>query len=165
MIAGIDLSSHAIDVVLIAEDTNQAEHHRVRLDTRRGDATERIRRMRDLMPARGAWPDLGVTLIAIERPIALHSSVPLMVYGALLQLLPADTPLLELRADDWRPECGIPARKPRDAESDWHKKRAVEFAREQWTDCPTIDHNAAEAFAIAWAAREIDLRREVMPAA
>jgi hypothetical protein len=158
LIGGIDLSSKAIDVVLLDEDTNRAEHYRVRLDTQRGDATERIRRLRDLMPARGAWSDLGITMVALERPIAIHSSVPLMVYGALLQVLPSAIPLLELRSDDWRTECGIAIRKPRDAGSDWHKREALRFAREQWLDCPPIDHDAADAFCIAWAAREIDLR-------
>lgn len=161
-IAGIDLSSRAIHVAVIAEDTNEASVHVVRLDAQRGDATTRIRRMRDLMPARGAYHDLGVTLIALERPIALHSNVPLMVYGALLQLLPADMPLLELRADDWRRECLLPLR---GAKSDL-KAASKRLARDLWADPPELmDDNVAESFLIAWAAREIDVRVAVMPAA
>lgn len=162
MIAGIDISTRAIHVCTIPEDTNQAELHVVRLDTERGDTVDRIRRLRDRMPARGAWYDTGCTLVAIEKPF--HRGVAnvapmLMVYGALLQLFPDDLPLLPLRSDDWRAECGIPIRKPRDAGSDWHKKQAVAFAREQWRDAPVFDDNGADAFCIAWAAREIDLRR------
>lgn len=162
MIAGIDLSTRAIHIVSLPEDTNAAELHVVRLDTERGDALERVRRLRDRMPARAAWRDAGCTLIAVEQPF--HRGVAnvapmLMVYGALLQLFPADVPLLPLRSDDWRKECGIPIRKPRDAGSDWHKRRAVEFAREQWRDAPPVDDNAADAFCIAWAAREVDVRR------
>jgi hypothetical protein len=162
MIAGCDISTRAVHIVSLPEDTNDAELHVVRLDTERGDQLARIRRLRDRMPARTAWRDAGCTLIAVEKPFHRSPGIAAMmaVYGALLQLFPADMPLLELRSDDWRAECGIPIRKPRDADGDWHKRRALEFARELWTpEPPTIDHDGAEAFAIAWAAREIDLRR------
>jgi hypothetical protein len=162
-VVGIDLSSKAIDLVTIPEDTNDAEHFRVRIDIPAGaNATARARRLRDRMPARGAWADAGVTLLAIELPFSrTPNPAILIVYGGLLQLVPAELPLLELRSDDWRPHCLIPIRKPRDADSDWHKRQALAFAREQWTSPPaTLDHNAAEAFCVAYAAREIDLSVE-----
>lgn len=168
MIAGLDISTRAVHIVSLPEDTNEGVLHVVRVDTQRGDATERIRRLRDRMPGRAAWRDDGCTLIAIEKPFHRSPGIAAMmaVYGALLQLFPADLPLLELRSDDWRRECGIPIRKPRDAGSDFHKRRAVQFAREQWLNPPPLDHDAAEAFCVAYAAREIDLRaEEVMPAA
>jgi hypothetical protein len=163
LIAGLDISTRAIHIVSLPEDTNHAQLHVVRVDTTRGDPIERIRRLRDRMPARSAWADSGCSLIAIERPYFDGPSLGLMmaVYGALLQLLPADLPLLELRSDDWRRECGIPIRKPREAPKDWHKRRALEFAREQkaWRDAPPFDHDGApEAFCVAYGAREIDLR-------
>jgi len=161
VIVGIDLSSRAIHVVELPEDTNEAHLHVVRLDTERGNAIDRVRRIRDRMPTRGAYKANGCTLIAIEEPFARSPGIaPMMaVYGALLQCLPADVPLLELRADDWRRECGIPVRKPRDAGSDFHKRAAVAFARRLWIDPPVFDDNGADAFCIAWAAREIDVRR------
>ncbi len=163
MIAGLDISTRAVHVVSLAEDTNHADLHVVRVDIDRGDATTRLRRLRDKMPARTAWRDAGCTLIAIEKPYFRGPGIaPMMaVYGAILQLVPPDLPLLELRSDDWRHECGIPIRKPRDAGGDWHKQQAVSFAREQWTNAPdALDHDTAEAFAIAYAARQLDLRRE-----
>jgi hypothetical protein len=161
VIAGLDISTRAIHVCELPEDTNAATLHVVRLDTERGDALTRVRRLRDRMPARAAWKDAGCTMIAIEQPFSTGPGIaPMMaVYGALLQLFPVDLPLVQLRADDWRAECGIPIRKPRDAGSDWHKRRAVELARELWTDPPVFDDNGAEAFLIAWAAREMDIRR------
>jgi hypothetical protein len=162
VIAGIDLSSHALHICTLDDDTNHATVHVVRLDLQRGDAQTRIRRMRDLMPARTSWADAGVTLIAIERPIAIHSSVPLMVYGALLQLIPPDMPLLELRADDWRRECLLPIR----GEKSKLKKASIDYARAVWTNAPpTFDDNVAESVCIAWAAREIDIRRQEEAAA
>lgn len=152
---GIDLSSCALHLATLAEDTNEAHVHVVRLDLQRGDAETRIRRMRDLMPTRAAYRDAGVTLIAIERPIAVHSSVPLMVYGALLQLIPPDLPLLNLRADDWRRECSLPIR----GERAKLKRASVDYARAIWENPPAVfDDNVAEAVCIAWAAREIDIR-------
>jgi len=161
VIAGLDISTRAIHIVSLPEDDNHAQLHVVRVDTERGDATDRIRRLRDRMPARGAWRDAGCTLIAIEKPFSRGPGIaPMMaVYGALLQLFPPDLPLLELRSDDWRRECAIPIRKPRDAGSDFHKRAAVAFARQQWPDAPPLDNNAADAFCIAYAARELDLRR------
>lgn len=159
-VVGIDLSSRALHLVTLAEDTNDAVAHVVRLDATRGDAVERIRRMRNRMPARGVYRDLGVTLIAIEKPFhmtASRSAIPSMVYGALLQLIPPDLPLLELRADDWRKECALPRR---GARSDL-KKASVRFARQIWDACPhALDDDTADAFCIAFAAREIHLRAE-----
>lgn len=156
MIVGCDISTRAIHIVGLAEDTNHAELHVVRFDAQRGDITERVRRMRDLMPARTAWRDAGATLIAVERPYAHNAATlaPMMLaYGGLLQLLPVDVPLLELGAPSWRKECGLPQR------GDDRKPAAIRFAREVWLDAPTaIDDNAADAFCIAYAAREIDLR-------
>lgn len=155
MIGGIDLSSRALHICVLDEDTNEAKVHVVRLDLERGGATTRIRRMRDLMPARKAWDDNGVTLIALERPIAVHSNVPLMVYGALLQLIPPDMPVLELRANDWRRECSLPTRGDRTK----LKNAAKAFARQCWANAPVaIDDDVADAFCIAWAARELDIR-------
>jgi hypothetical protein len=156
MIAGLDISTRAIHIVELPEDSNNATLHVVRIDTQRGAWLERVRRLRDQMPARTAWRDAGCTLIAIERPYSHHAATlaPMMaVYGALLQLFPADLPLLELSAPEWRKECSLPQR------GDDVKPAAVRFARQCWTGQPhAMDDNAADAFAIAWAAREIDLR-------
>lgn len=158
MIAGLDISTRAVHIVSLPEDSNDALLHVVRVDTQRGLAIDRIRRLRDKMPARTAWRDAGCTLIAIERPYSLHAATlaPMMaVYGALLQLFPSDLPLLELSASDWRKECALPQR---GADV---KPAAVRFARQCWTNQPAaIDEDTADAFCISFAAREIDLRRE-----
>lgn len=161
---GIDLSTKAIDIVTLNEDDNYADHFRVRIDLPSGaTTTERARRLRDRMPARTAWLDAGVTLLAIEEPFFAGSPMGLapllVVYGGLLQLLPAALPLLELRADDWRKECGLAIRKRKNLPDDQLKRASVAFAREQWKNPPAaLDHNAAEAFCAAYAAREIDIR-------
>jgi hypothetical protein len=157
VIAGCDISTRAIHIVSLPEDTNDADLRVVRLDAQRGGQLDRVRRMRDLMPGRGAWRDAGVTLIAVERPYShiAETLAPMMLaYGGLMQLLPVDVPLLELSASTWRAELGLPQR------GDDRKPAAIRFAREHWRDAPAaIDDDVADAFCIAYAAREIDLRR------
>ena len=158
MIAGLDISTRAVHVISLPEDDNAAELYVCRLDTERGGGyIDRVRRLRDRMPARGAWRDAGITLIAIERPYSHHAGTlaPMMLaYGAVLQVLPPDVPLLELSPPEWRKECGLPQR------GGDVKPAAIRFAREQWLGAPVaIDDNVADAFGVAYAAREIDIRR------
>lgn len=157
MIAGIDLSTRAVHICSLPEDTNEAQLHVVRLDTERGDQVTRVRRLRDRMPARSAWADAGITLIAIERPYSHHAATlaPMMlVYGGILQLLPADVPIFELSPPEWRKECGLPQR------GEQVKPAAIQFARDLWPSAPqALDDNVADSFCVAWAAREIDIRR------
>lgn len=159
MIAGIDLSTRAVHVCSLPEDSNRAELHVVRLDTERGDYVTRVRRLRDRMPARSAWADAGITLIAIERPyshIAATLAPMMLAYGGILQLLPPDVPILELSPPEWRKECGLPQR------GDQVKPAAIQFARDLWTSAPSaLDDNVADAFCVAWSAREIWMRQEI----
>ena len=157
MIAGVDYSTTAIDVILLDEDTNHATHHRRRLDTGPGNAQDRLRRVRDAMPSRGAWRDSGVTVIGIEEPFAYGTmkSLPamLMVLGAIIATLPPELPLALLRADDWRKACGLRIRGQRDE----LKREAIRFATSRWSNPPLrVDDNIADAFGVAWAARELE---------
>lgn len=152
--AGFDLSTLAIDVVLLDEDTDGARHIRRRLDTGPGDAKVRIRRIRDAMPPRASWADLGVIAAAIEEPFSRASmggQVPiLMALGGVLQTIPVNLPVALLRADDWRKECGLPIRGPREK----LKAASVDFAATHWANRPqALDDNQADAFGLAWAAR------------
>lgn len=106
--AGIDFSTNAIDVVRLNEDDDQAIWDRIRLaEPPQVDAFGRARRVRDLMPARGAWADHGVVMFAIEKPMtrSFTSCATLMrIQGAVLACLPADIPVLELPPVEWKRE-------------------------------------------------------------
>lgn len=162
LIAGIDFSSMAIDTVLLDEDTNDAVHHRRQLDVGHAKLHDRVRRVRDALPTRGAWKDSGVLVVAIEEPFnhSPNGLTPLLLtLGAILGTLPRDIPLALLRADDWRRQCGLPTRAPGGRPE--HKQNAIAFARRQWDNPPIrLDDNAADAFCIAWAARELHRARE-----
>ena len=152
--AGIDYSSYAIDLVLLDEDTNRATHIRRRLDTAPGDATARIRRIRDALPPRANWADTAAA-IGIEKPMSRTgrgADTMQFALGAILACIPTTTNLALIRADDWRRTCGLPVRAAREQ----HKRNAIDFAARMWTNRPaTIDDNAADAFAIAWATRHL----------
>jgi len=57
-----------------------------------------------------------------------------------------------LRADDWRRELELPIRGPREK----LKAAAVHFAASHWANHPqAIDDNQADAFCLAWVARQL----------
>jgi hypothetical protein len=156
VIVGIDFSTFAVDIVLLEEDSNHARHLRRRLDLGPGKAIDRTRRVRDAMPARGAWRDAGVTAIGIEEPFSratMGGQVPLLItLGAIVATLPRDLPLALLRADDWRKACGLPIRGQRDQ----LKQASIGFAERAWAKPPLpLDDNVADAFGIAWATRHL----------
>lgn len=152
LIAGIDFSTFALDVALLDEDADTAQHQRIPLDYQPGGGLARIRRIRDVMPARGRWHDT-VTAAGVELPYARKGG-DILAYalGAILACLPADLDLRLIRSDDWRRGCQLPLRQPR---AD-HKRSSLDFAATHWIDPPPLlDDNAADAFCIAWATREL----------
>src|SRR5437879_6596784 len=81
----------------------------------------------------------GVTGAAIEEPfgagVAKGTMPLLVVMGAIVACLPRGITLALLRSDDWRRECGLPLRVPREQ----HKRNSVAFALEHWTDAGRVD--------------------------
>lgn len=151
LVAGIDCSTLAIDLVTIDVDTQQAVHIRRRLDTAPGASLARTRRVRDAMPPRQAWIDAGVVLVAIEEPYSrstMGGQVPLhRVIGAILAVLPTTIAVELVRSDDWRRTSGLPTRGKREV----LKAAAVEYARANWSPEPPVrlDDNTADAYCIA----------------
>lgn len=153
--AGIDYSSTAIDVVRLELDSDAARWDRILLDsTGKLETIDRARRIRDLLPSRRAWADDGVVCIGIELSMTrmFSSAVSLSrVQGAILACLPppgADPPVLYLPAYEWKKAFGL---------SGNANKRGVRAAvLERWPNLPTnCGQDALDAYAIAWAAREI----------
>ena len=106
LIVGLDFSTHAIDMVALELDTDQATWHRRRLDDHPGlDAYERCRRVRDAMPARGHWKDAGVVAVAMEEPFS-RSLREARAYGrlegALLATLPPGLRVIRFHPTTWK---------------------------------------------------------------
>lgn len=102
-IAGIDLSSRAVDVVLLEDDGDRATWHRFEL----AGATpfERARSLRRVFPTRSWWEENGVWLLGIEDP---HSRFPHvakalgMATGGVAALLPSDLTVIQTKPNEWQ---------------------------------------------------------------
>lgn len=101
--AGIDYDSSGVFVALVDEESGElAGVGTYDLACGPGDALERVRRLRDLMPARASWRDSGVLAIGIESTFsqAFKATAALArVQGAIIACLPRELLLLDLTAN------------------------------------------------------------------
>jgi hypothetical protein len=107
-VAGIDLSSFFVDVVLVDQDTGRVDWHRYPLGSD-GDAFDRARQVRLVMPGPTSelWDD--VLAIGIEDPAGRHGVIPLVrVQGAILACLPAATLVNAYKPARWKFLAGMP---------------------------------------------------------
>lgn len=152
-VLGIDVSSHAIDMVLLDEDSNQAQWTRHELKGK--TAFDRLRDIPLRMPKWGWYEDHGIYLIAIEAPYGRAQAGTLAklsrVFGAVVACLPrALDPVWEVPPHDWRRELGVPGNAPKTVCA----ARCIELgAYPEWAD-----QNAFDAFAVARYAREVNRR-------
>lgn len=105
-VCGIDLSSFAVDMVLVDLEHGGIEWQRFVLEGT--DAWERTRRVRDCLPARTdiVWDD--VLAIGIEQPAGHHGVIPLVrVQGAILATLPPTTLMQPYTPARWRVLSGL----------------------------------------------------------
>lgn len=113
-IGGIDFSTRAIDVVLVDEDTCDAEWHRFDVTEDpltgevSGDAFERARRVRHTLPRTTWWEDKGVLAIGLEQPRGNYGTTPLFrMQGAILACLPTRLLVTPWNPSSWRHEVGL----------------------------------------------------------
>jgi Holliday junction resolvasome RuvABC endonuclease subunit len=157
-VAGIDFSTNAVDVVLLALDDNTAVWHHVDLTTGPGDALERCRRIRDLMPTRGRWEDAGIIAVGIEQPLHQKGRTTVAslfrVQGAIIACLPTRVLVDPLPPTVWKTAIGLPGNALKAAVRAW--------ALAHWTDPPDpVTQDACDAYAIATATRARIERQEV----
>jgi len=106
-VAGIDLSSFFVDVVLVDQETGRVDWHRFPLGSD-GDAFDRARQVRVVMPGPTSelWDD--VLAIGIEDPAGRHGVIPLVrVQGAILACLPTATLVHAYRPARWKFLAGL----------------------------------------------------------
>jgi hypothetical protein len=103
LVAGIDYSTHAIDVVLIDEDTLKPEWHRWQLDG--SDALERTRSVRTHFSP-GTTFDSCIA-IGIEDPRGFNAGALYRVQGAVLMKLPPLTLVEKWDPKKWRKAVGL----------------------------------------------------------
>lgn len=147
LVAGIDYDSNAVYTVAIAEDDGAfAMANKVDLACGPGDAFDRARRARDLLPARTRWEDAGVVALGIEETFshAFKAAVALArVEGAILACLPRDLVVLPLAAahhGGWK-ELTV-------GKTNASKAEVIEWALANGAP-PRLEHDFYDAFAIA----------------
>lgn len=149
-VLGIDLSSHAIDLVLLDEETDQATWDHI--PVRGATFFERLRQVPARMPKWGWYEDHGIYLIAIETPKTrfMPSAAALFpIYGAVIACLPRRLEVWDVHPKTWRHGLGLSgsATKAQIAE------RAVALgARPEWAQ------DAFDAYSIAYYARNANQR-------
>lgn len=105
MIAGIDYSTRAIDVVLLDEDTDAATWNRYKLHGQ--DAFERARDVRRAMHYFAPlWDD--VLAFGIEDPRGYGAGSLYRVQGAILTKIPRRTLVYPWVPSAWRKAVGLP---------------------------------------------------------
>lgn len=141
-VVGIDLSTRAIDLVLLDENANEATHRRIELA---GDsAFERCRDIRDKMPA-ASWYD-QVYLIAIERPFSQsRNDTVRLAQGAILATLPRHTPVWEVAPQTWKAHLKFKGR----GKPGW-----ADFPFTPSADAGVWPQDALDALAVALYARD-----------
>lgn len=149
MIAGIDVSTKQIAVVLLDDDTDEARSYTVELGP---DLWEACKYMWENFPPlklRGTW------LVGIEDPMGRHNMGTAkklgMVTGAVLSSLPLAVTVLPMPPTEWKREtCGVPMAK---------KDEVAAWVGRTWTNIPAlVTQDELDAYAIAYAARAVNAR-------
>lgn len=101
-VAGIDLSTRNIDIVLLHED-HQAERYTFPLE---GElAFDRCRQVRRVLPRASWWETHGIYLIGIEKPMGRHTvaiASLMRVQGAIVARLPETITIVETPVTEWK---------------------------------------------------------------
>lgn len=158
-VLGIDLSTKALDLVLLDEDDAGARWDRLPLP-RTPSRLELARAVADAVPGPSWFEHHGVYLIAVEEPMGRNRQAIAAlncVLGAFGASLPHELPRWTLRPAEWKIALGLPGTLSTTRGSERVQAWALEHGAErEWP----ID--ACVALAVAWVAREINARAVAM---
>jgi hypothetical protein len=147
-LAGIDYSTHAVDVVLLDEDTGQATWHRTEL--KGADAFDRARRLRWAQPIPdNEWE--AVLAVGIEDPRGHNAGALYRVQGAILARLPSFLLVHPLIPSQWRKLVGLPGNASKAGVARWALKQP---GIRDWP-AATIPFDATDAYCIALATQKL----------
>ena len=123
MIAGIDYSTNAIDVVLVDEDDGAARLFH--WDLCGASAFDRLRAVALVMPPRRAVYWDTIRAVGIEEPMgrgpASWGVVPKLkaIQGAIVACIPSLVPVTPLKPAEWREKVGVPGNATKDMVAAW----------------------------------------------
>jgi hypothetical protein len=146
-VAGIDFSSHAIDVVLVDVDGRQPPRwHRYPLTG--ADAFDRTRSVANSMPGRSSAYWDNVLAVGIEHPAGKFGTGPLMrLQGAVLAQIPARMLVKAWPPGSWRKAVGLPGNASKEAIT----VRSFLILEDEGTDSMEWPQDAHDAHLIALA--------------
>lgn len=145
MIAGIDFSTHAVDIVKLDEETDAATWHRFELTGQ--DAFDRARSVRAAMPGGSFWDD--VLACGIEDPRGYNAGSLYRVQGAILACLPSGLLVQPWIPSAWRAAVGLSGRASKDHVQEYVEEVLRTPMRTTW-DWP---QDACDAYCIALSTR------------
>jgi hypothetical protein len=154
-VAGIDLSTRAIDIVKLDETTNNATWHRIQPQGK--NAWERLLNARALMPTTSWWDD--VYMVAVERPYGVGKSIHdlMRAMGAVVAALPPALMVWELSPAEWRKGIGLPGNATKDECRLKVLQNAWDSDSDSWALMEVLwPQDALDAYAIAYTARAIN---------
>lgn len=151
MIAGIDFSSRAVDIVLLDEDTDAATWHRFELQGQ--DAFDRARDVRRAMWASSSswWDD--VLAVGIEDPRGYGAGSMYRVQGAILACIPNSKLVQPWIPSAWRKTVGLKGNASKEAVSEWAGPRLRQ--RAELGPYIGLPFDATDAYCIALATRSL----------
>jgi hypothetical protein len=149
LIAGVDYSTRAVDVVLLDEETDAATWHRFALEGQ--DAFERARAVRLAMFTRPFdWDD--IVAIGIEDPRGYNAGALYRIQGAILSSMPRHTLVHPLIPSQWRKTVGLPGNASKDDVSAW----VYDHWLQPLNAAPMLlQQDACDAYCIALATRTL----------
>ena len=155
-VLGIDLSSRAIDLVLLDETTAEASW--TRLELTGATSFERCRDVARVMPSRSWLEERGVYLAAIEKPTAasfVSAAAQFPVFGAVAVSLPASLEVWSLTPAEWKRELRVGLQR---------KPTVAEIAAVVGDVAYSWPQDALDACGVAYAARELNQRAVALAA-
>lgn len=157
-VAGIDFSTHAIDVVLIDENDEQAPRwFRYEIRHNGDTAFDRTRAVAGWIH-KGIWDD--VLAVGIEDPRGQNAGALYRVQGAILMRLPSDVLVQPWIPSQWRKAVGLPGNCSKDAVQDFASLHAGAFTSPQKLFDKSPPQDMYDAYCIALATRQALTRKE-----
>jgi hypothetical protein len=110
--AGIDFSTFKINLIVLND--GQASRWVYQVPAKSGDAFDRARLVKLVMPDVDFWARRQVAALAIEEPRGPGNGALLRVQGAILACLPHDLLVQPMIPAEWRKKAGLPGNCPKD---------------------------------------------------
>lgn len=144
-IAGIDVSSFAVDIVTVPDvgEPGDPEWHCFRLEAE-GDAFDRTRKVAVAVPgpSQEFWDD--IVGVGIEEPAGRNVGFSFRVQGAVLTRIPQNRLVEKFMPSQWRKAVGLPG--------NCAKEQVFEWVTVQLGGRPA-SQDAADAYCLALAMR------------